>query len=325
MTPREVRDRLFWLLVGCFLTIAGLVVLRPEVRPYVVPYFPTLKMWLLAEADHNGVCPAWDAASGPGQVERLYDTRARIKPLLRLAQVDADHRTLWETPQGRYWLPEGADDEFMTTLVTEQALDIYTYGKYGVRQGDVVLDCGANVGIFTRQALNKGAKLVVAIEPSPENLECLRRNFASEIAAGHVEIVGKGVWDREQTLFLEILRRTNPGMDAITLHSPGHRPGVWVPLTTIDKLVDELKLPRVDFIKMDIEGAEARAVAGASATMAKYKPRMAIATEHTDDKVRNSASVVQTAKRAQPAYVINCGFCITDRNNRPYPDEVYFH
>ena len=40
-----------------------------------------------------------------------------------------------------------------------------------------MLDCGANIGVFVRESLDAGAKTVVAIEPAPENIECLRRNF----------------------------------------------------------------------------------------------------------------------------------------------------
>jgi FkbM family methyltransferase len=47
-----------------------------------------------------------------------------------------------------------------------------------VRAGDVVLDCGAGIGLFARQALKRGARTVIAIEPVPENLECLRRNLS---------------------------------------------------------------------------------------------------------------------------------------------------
>jgi hypothetical protein len=50
---------------------------------------------------------------------------------------------------------------------------------------------------------------------------------------------------------------------------------VKVPLTTVDELVSELKLRRVDF-KMDIEGAEKRALLGARRTLATYKPQLAM-------------------------------------------------
>jgi hypothetical protein len=60
--------------------------------------------------------------------------------------------------------------------------------------------CGAHIGVYIREALSLGAKLVVAVEPALENLECLRRNFATEIAAGRVIVYPKGVWDREEVL-----------------------------------------------------------------------------------------------------------------------------
>jgi hypothetical protein len=55
---------------------------------------------------------------------------------------------------------------------------------------------------------------------------------------------------------------------------------IEVPLTTVDKMVDELHLTRVDFIKMDIEGAEQRAFVGAANTIAKFRPRMALCVYH---------------------------------------------
>ena len=48
----------------------------------------------------------------------------------------------------------------------------------------MVLDGGAHVGVYVREALDRGARLVVAIEPAPANVECLRRNFPEEIADG---------------------------------------------------------------------------------------------------------------------------------------------
>jgi len=73
-----------------------------------------------------------------------------------------------------------------------------------VKPGDIVLDCGAHVGVFTDIALRRGASKVVSIEPDPTNLECLRRNFPSEIASGRVIIVPKGVWNRDQIITLYI-------------------------------------------------------------------------------------------------------------------------
>jgi hypothetical protein len=53
-----------------------------------------------------------------------------------------------------------------------------------------------------------------------------------------------------------------------------------VPVTTIDSLVPALGLSRVDFIKMDIEGSELQALSGASQTLARFTPKLAIASYH---------------------------------------------
>jgi hypothetical protein len=81
---------------------------------------------------------------------------------------------------------------------------------------------------------------------------------------------------------------------------------VDVPLTTIDKLVAELGLARVDFIKMDIEGAEKPALAGGAATIRKFQPRMSIATEHLPD---DAVAIPRAIRAIVPDYHDQCGPC----------------
>ena len=56
-----------------------------------------------------------------------------------------------------------------------------------------------------------------------------------------------------------------------------------VPVTTIDAYVRENNLPSVDFIKMDVEGAELDILKGAAITIAKYKPILALSAYHKLD------------------------------------------
>ena len=134
--------------------------------------------------------------------------------------------------------------------------------------------------------ISDGARKVIAIEPAPENLVCLRRNMAREIQDGTVIVVAKGVWDHEDHLTLQI-DSVNSAADSFVSKRDLKGRSVDVPLTTIDHIVSELGLERVDFIKMDIEGAEKQALVGASKTLKRFKPRLSIATEHLRGDSKN--------------------------------------
>src|SRR5215472_16695115 len=179
-----------------------------------------------------------------------------IRSSSRVIRRDGPY-SLWSTPDGEYWMPTASGDKLLYD-VAEQKRNIY---GTRLRPGDIVLDAGANIGVFTRKALRAGAAKVIAIEPGPENLECLRRNFATEIADGRVTVYPKGVWDKDDILKFSI----NPANSASHsfVRQIDNAQFLQVPVTTIDKLVAELQLPRVDFIKMDVEGAEQKAVVGA--------------------------------------------------------------
>jgi len=59
--------------------------------------------------------------------------------------------------------------------------------------------------------------------------------------------------------------------------------GLSVKVTTIDKFVEANKLPRVDFIKMDVEGHELKVLEGADETIKTFKPSLALSAYHRGD------------------------------------------
>ncbi len=249
-------------------------------------------------------CPWGNALGAAVHAHMLEEAKDRIVAGMRRTGKDTEGSELWSTPDGLVWLPTG--NEFLIAFnLAEQELDIYEVGAVRVRPGDVVLDCGANVGLFTRKALARGARLVVAIEPAPQNLRCLRRNLAREIEQGRVIVYPKGVWDREDMLTLRI-NPANTAAASFVMGANGWESITRVPLTTIDRLVEELNLPRVDYIKMDIEGAETRALHGAAGTLKRWRPRLAISAYHLPDDPRTIPAAVHSA---QPDYRMRCGAC----------------
>ncbi len=277
-----------------------------------------LRLSALAMMGRTKGCPYPETMRSAENLRRQIEIKDQILKASELIQKDPAGYHLWQTPKGRYWIPQG-DDYVLPFNLAEQERKIYGTGERAVREGDVVLDCGANVGVYTREALAAGAKLVVAIEPAPENVECLRRNFAGEIAAGTVIVYPKGVWDKDDLLTLHV-DPGNSAADSFVMHPKNAVAGPRIALTTIDKLVGELKLPRVDYIKMDIEGAEQRAIAGARGTIERYHPRMALSAYHRPD---DPEAIPAAVFRIRPGYRMECGPC-ADAGTFVRPDVLYF-
>ena len=275
---------------------------------------------MLAAVARSPYCPPEHAAQAEQNVKIQGEIKDRILAASKRVRTDERGFTLWNTPKGQYWVPNGSDYVLPWNLA-EQERKIYGSGEHFVHPGDIVLDCGANMGVFTREALNAGAKLVVAIEPAPENIEALKRNFAEEIKAGKVIVYPKGVWDKDDWLTMNISPE-NSAADSFVIHPAGSQTSaVKLPLTTIDKLAAELKLPSVDFIKMDIEGAEPRALRGGHATLAKHRPRLAISVYH---QPTDPVTVPRAIKAAWPGYRMAYGPC-EKQGDRIFPDIYYFY
>jgi FkbM family methyltransferase len=198
---------------------------------------------------------------------------------------------LWETPLGRFWGSE-RDGRELDLLTLEQAVgDIYEQRAVSVRNGDVVVDVGAHLGTFTRIALQRGARIVVAIEPDPANASCFERTFAAEIADGRVRLVEAAAWHSSGLLRFEIGGASQTGRVA----DPQTVDAVPVRAVMLDAMVEEFALDRVDFIKMDIEGAERHALAGARRILASHKPRLAICIYHAPDDAEVVPRVIREA------------------------------
>lgn len=279
--------------------------------------YPPAVMAALGILGGHTLCSAGDILRGADQDYRWQQARTKIAKSIKLKMEDVQGFHLWSTPQGDFWHPTTSDD-VLPMLVAQQEVDLYGLAGHGVKAGDVVLDCGAHIGLYTRTALRAGAKLVVAIEPAPANLECLRRNLAAEIAAGKVIVYPKGVWDKEEQLPL-YENPANTAGDSF-VEKNGKITG-YIPLTTIDKLVAELHLPAVNTIKMDIKGASEKALAGAAQTLRSYKPRVIISTEEAED---DPAVIARVVEGTGLGYKRACGSC-TLMNGSVHTDVLFFY
>jgi FkbM family methyltransferase len=140
------------------------------------------------------------------------------------------------------------------------------------RSATVVFDVGANVGFYTllaAVAMGPSGR-VVAFEPLPRNLAHLRAHVRLN-ALPNVEVRACAVADASGTA--AFLEGPNPSMGAL---ADGGE--VQVMVVAIDELTAAGSLPNPDLMKIDVEGAEARVLDGAAATIARARPLIFLST-----------------------------------------------
>ncbi|MEN6532155.1 MAG: FkbM family methyltransferase [Bryobacteraceae bacterium] len=281
---------------------AGIYALLASVAIWIYP--PAAALLSMRMAIRSPYCTRWSAfRDGAIKVKRLEiagEIEARSHVVTRDSGLE-----LWSTPLGKFWTP-ARGGHILSVMLGQMTTGIYRYGDL-VMHGDVVIDCGAFVGTMVRQALNHGAQKVVAVEPTPASVECLRRNFVQEIASGRVIICPKGIWDADTVLTLY-----ENGNEGAANSFNGYRDnptGIQIPVTTIDRLAEELKLERVNVIKADVKGATERMLAGGYNTIRRDHPRLALATEENTEQPDSIARLVAGRFRG---YRMECGPCLPD-------------
>lgn len=171
----------------------------------------------------------------------------KLQSGVTVATIEAD------THIGRWVIESGRLDHDQNTLPHLTA---------HIPEGGTVVDIGAYIGDHTHfYATQVGSSgKVWAFEPNPDAFACLAHNMAQH---PHVNILNAGASDRAHTI--GIAKSANAGAShAISQGS--------IPCLTIDSL----NIDRCDFIKLDCEGMEPRALRGALNTIMRHRPVMLI-------------------------------------------------
>ena len=143
--------------------------------------------------------------------------------------------------------------------------------KFKIKKRDTVIDAGAYIGefaAFASKLVGKGGK-VICFEPNPDNYKELIKNTNN---LTNVTTINKGLWSEDKVLKLRMM-----GMASTFFHVHGW-PVKDMPVVSLDNALKELKIKKVNFIKMDIEGAEIHAVMGCEKLLKDNDVKLAIAS-----------------------------------------------
>jgi len=164
-------------------------------------------------------------------------------------------------------------------------LEQYAYKKgdrvIQVRPGDIVIDAGSCWGDSTLYFADKVgiAGRVYSFEFAPENLQIFYNNInLNPQLAERIEVVSKALWNNSGGMLPYYYY--GPATSILDTKPLGK---LLVSTVTIDDFVKAEGIARIDFIKMDIEGSELRALQGAEETIRRFRPRLAISVYHRPD------------------------------------------
>ena len=163
------------------------------------------------------------------------------------------------------WMLVGQSDVDRNLLSGDfEAAEILFVKKY-LQPGMTVLDIGAHHGLYTLLASKRvGANgKVVAFEPSPRELKQLRRNVLLNFSFNvHIEPLALG--KEPSDAVLHVVQGGEDGCNSLrppVVSSPT-RP-VRVKVAPLDEFLHRARIPTVDFVKLDVEGAELDVLKGA--------------------------------------------------------------
>lgn len=143
-----------------------------------------------------------------------------------------------------------------------------------VKPGEVVLDGGAAFGSYALSALTMGAR-VVAFSPAELDTLVLARNLSLNHAlAARCLLVRDGLheadgwFDSQKSAFYP-----DPQAEARAADADGR----WLRVRSLDSFLAERPgIDRVDWLKLDVEGAELGVLRGAEATLRRHRPKLLI-------------------------------------------------
>jgi FkbM family methyltransferase len=158
-------------------------------------------------------------------------------------------------------------------LFRENYEPLLAFGHRLLKPGDVALDLGANQGIYCcafGAAVGPSGR-VIAVEPIPRQVRRLKSNIEAN-GFSHCVVIEKAISDGDGIASLGMA----DGDTSASILASDKNGSIEVETTSVDEIAKKMKLSRIDFIKLDVEGAELLALQGASNTLRQFHPTLSI-------------------------------------------------
>ncbi len=189
---------------------------------------------------------------------------------------------------------------------------------HNCKPGAVIIDIGAHIGLFSviaAQVAGEKGK-VYAFEPAPSTYALLQKTVSINHAAQSIETFQKAVGKESGKITFFISDDQADNSNSLVQYKEDRSlHGIDVAVTSIDNFVQEKNISKLDFIKIDVEGAEYDTLQGAVHTLKNLKP-VCIVAIHPEP-------IAAKGDRLEDIYdlISNCNYSIT-LDKKPFSKEA---
>ena len=203
--------------------------------------------------------------------------------------------------------------DFESVIILSDSFEPWMWKHLQVSDGGTFVDVGAHVGKYTVQvAKHHPESMVIALEPNPENFRALEKNV-KENRLSNVKLYNLAAWNRKCILKLytgdkgghhSVKREFGRGYDIVQA-------------TTLDDIVRDAGVERVDVVKVDVEGAEAEVVEGALEIIRRHHPKLVIEIFDSPEKILKLLPPEYSCEKVADAYYLFYANASSVRYNSP--------
>ena len=134
----------------------------------------------------------------------------------------------------------------------------YCLNSIDFEEGDVIIDCGANIGDLTLELKRRAPKVrYVCVEPNPEDFKFLKKNVNLEAS----DCVNKALGERNEALNFYVCTEN---ADSSLVEPPSYTQVIDVEVVRLDNLCNELGINKIKLLKLEAEGYEPEILNGAA-------------------------------------------------------------
>jgi FkbM family methyltransferase len=220
------------------------------------------------------------------------DKEQQIKFVHDRLQTEQD-RKLWQVLINA--MKTDSVTEVVTWFLQNNKTELHYLEYFSLRDGDIVLEGGVFDGHtscrFAEQVGDTGH--VYGFDPLGEKFATAAFNKYQSVVH-RIDVLPCAIADKEGEIYFNLDGAATKMADEGTL----------VRVISMDDFVEEQKLPSVDFIKMDVEGAEPLALKGVWKSIETYRPALAISIYHGVDQYLDIPFQLMTDLKD---YVFNLG------------------